>query len=295
MWRTEFKMDRFEFIIPSLKIGCAKSHLTWTMMIASYTNDEDHHHDYDRIVHEWWWWPSWWSLHRTRMKMIVTRMMITLYTYEDDRHHDMMIAEWKLAKWKCKWLSCRRGRGLGSGSRGHPVAEKGGRTTLSWGNHVGFCLWGGQWHFCLILLEIEMKDRKSGGEECLFWADRTLVRSWRRGWSLGQVAVTHGELLVVTVHFQTRRNDSFLPGWSRLGACSGGRMEASDSKGSNLLIHQILIFNILIPQVRHADPQSYVLCWSTIFSKWSAMCWANSLSSNVSGALSPFQCKPQCS
>ena len=49
-------------------------------------------------------------------------------------------------------------------------------------------------------------------------------------------------------HFQTRRNDSFLPGGARLGASFGGRMEASDSERGNLLI-----FNILSAQ--HADLQ----------------------------------------
>ena len=59
------------------------------MIIASYTNYDDPHHDDDRytndddchhydhpIIHKWWWSSSWWLLHHTRM------MMIASYTNE---------------------------------------------------------------------------------------------------------------------------------------------------------------------------------------------------------------------
>ena len=63
-----------------------------------------------------------------------------------------------------------------------------------------------------------------------FW--RKVVESWL------------GELLPMALDFyhdgnlQTRWDDSFLPGRPRLGAGSGGRLEASDCQGGNLLIYQ---------------------------------------------------------
>ena len=52
-------------------------------------------------------------------------------------------------------------------------------------------------------------------------------------------------------HFQTRWDDSLLPGGPRLGACLGGRVEASDGEGSNLLIMINIGRKLFLAIVKH--------------------------------------------
>ena len=117
-------MDRFEFIILSLKIGCAKYSINWIKKglldqmgmgpvktgqmkksLCSYTNYDVNLHDDDPILHEWWW------LHPTQMMRIIIMIMIASYTNDDDGHHDdhCIVHEWRWLSlgW---WLHCTRMR-----------------------------------------------------------------------------------------------------------------------------------------------------------------------------------------